>query len=534
MYINADVLIVGAGPTGLMMAAECTRYGLSCRIIDRGISYGDQSRAVVIQARTLEIFFQVGIAEPFLRQGIPLKAITSFNNRHPLFHLSLESLESPYPFALSLEQAKTEKILRAHVTSLGIPIEDGIEFLGFKETPKGIEATVLEKASGKEKMIYASYLIGCDGAHSSIRKQLGFPLQGRTFPHIFSLADVQVSWNFPHDEVSSFPEPHGVLAAIPLPEKDRYRLIFQLNRCDGTAGPLKDPTLEEIQELLSTYVGKEARVSDPRWMANFNINTRMSPSFHKGRIFLAGDAAHIHSPVGGQGMNTGIQDAFNLAWKLALVHKKQAPISLLDTYNSERHDLGKKLLKATERASIMATLKNLFLVRLRNFILILASRVPTLQSFMRSAISQISIHYPKSQIATDPSWFWEGPKSGSRAPNTPLMIRGNSSDLYSLSKGSKTFQLLLFSGPEHADLTVLAKEFSSPLITPVLITYGARAQAPSSDLQICADPSGRAHHQYGAHSSCIYVIRPDGYIAYRSQNINPTELSGFFKNFLVI
>ncbi|MFS8563429.1 MAG: FAD-dependent monooxygenase [Rhabdochlamydiaceae bacterium] len=385
---RVDVLIVGAGPTGMLMAAEVARYGLSCRIIDKGVACQDQSRAVAIQARTMEIFEHLGFAEAFLAEGLRLKVGNPICSFHKLGRISFDTLDSSYPFILSLEQVKTEEILEQYLISFGVKIERGVEFLRMKQREEDVEVVVAHTTSGQEETIQATWVVGCDGAHSQVRKQLNLAFEGKPLLGIFSLADVRIHWDYPIDELFVFLDAIGALAAIPLPEPKRYRLIFQLERCRNLLkerhslpnGQLKEqivakPQLKEVQELLCKHTGSYVLVSDPLWCANFCINSRMVETYQKGSVFLAGDAAHIHSPVGGQGMNTGLQDAFNLAWKLALVHNKQAGKKLLDTYDLERRSVAKKLLQATEIASQIATLQNRVAIALRNAAIFCLTRI---------------------------------------------------------------------------------------------------------------------------------------------------------------
>lgn len=529
-----EVLIIGAGPTGMMMAAEAARYGLCCRIIDKGASYIDRSRAVGIQARTMEIFEHLGIVEDFLAQGIKIRAANPICHFQRLAQISLNTLKSPYPFILSLEQVKTEEILAQYVAAQGVVIERGIECVQIIQSAQEVEAVLCHIETRKKERVKASWVIGCDGAHSQIRKQLGLTFEGKAFADIFSLADVHIRWKYPHDEASIFLNAKGFLAAIPLPEQDRYRLIFQLLRCRNllkksknlpygqvSTELIKKPNLQEIESLLQEYAGQEIYLTDPIWMANFHINSRMTNTYQKERVFLAGDAAHIHSPLGAQGMNTGLQDAFNLAWKLALVHKNKASLELLKSYNLERHMVGKAILKTTEYASYMATLHNPIAIWLRNCILVFLSRFSFLKKTLAKIISQTAICYPKSCIVVNKGFF-KGPKAGLRAPNAPVLFDGKSSDLYSIWRGSTAFQILLFNGPKNAPIQPLRYSLSEG-INVILITHG------SDLLNGYVDSTGEAHQIYGAKNPCIYIIRPDGYIGYRSRRINESDIEAYFR-----
>ena len=303
-----DVLVIGAGPTGLLMAAEAARFGLSCRIIEKNSAPLDKSRALAIQPRTLEIFDHLGIIDRFLAKGLKIHAANPFSYQKRLAHLPFDSLDSPYPFILSLEQTETEKILTDYLASFGVNIERECEFIDLSQDDECVTVSVRDKEN-----IKAKWVVGCDGAHSLTRKLLDFKFEGEAFPTAFSLADVELAWKYPHDEFFAFLNPEGILGVIPMPGKNRFRLVFQLDRVlEG------DPTLEDVQEKVNKSVGPGVVVSNPLWTANFHVNSRLVSSYRKGRVFLAGDAAHIHSPVGGQGMNSGLQDPYNLDWQPVL------------------------------------------------------------------------------------------------------------------------------------------------------------------------------------------------------------------------
>jgi len=510
-----DVLVVGAGPSGLLMASELARYGLKCRIIDRSALPTQESKAIVIQARTLEMFDHIGVIDSFLEKGIRLQAVTPISRGHPLAHVSFAHLPSPYPFVLSLEQRETEALLTQHLTSFGLTIEREVELTSFQETAEGIQATLRSK-SGQEELLPVKWLIGCDGAHSIVRKSLEFSFTGKAFKDVFSLADLYIDWDYPENQLFAFLDSQGFIVAFPIPGKKRYRLIFQLDRCRNQGGEkeLPPPTLEETQALLQRYAGASVRLHDPVWMTNFHINSRMTSSYRKDHLFLVGDAAHIHSPVGGQGMNTGLQDAFNLAWKLAFVHQRRANDRLLDTYNLERHGFGKKLLEVTEKASHLATLRNPILLTLRNCLISTIARFSFVQNFLTRIISQTAIRYPKSLITRETGVFG-GPKVGMRAPDATL---GDTS-LYTLFRKSTCFHILLFTGPKPdpgviEECSHFAEEKKAQLI---LIRHPQLSLARPQGI---LDLNGTAHRLYGASERTLfYCLRPDIYIGCKTEKL---------------
>lgn len=464
-----DVLIIGAGPTGLTMAIECLRYNLTCTIIDHALKPSSHSKAIAIQARTLEVFQRMGVHNRFLTAGLQIKKANIYSGNNKQAHIDLRSIPSPFPFVLSIEQSQTEQILNDYLEELKGRVERPTQLLCYEEK----NGLIIAQTDRGE--IHAHYLIGCDGAHSTVRKAMGCSFEGKRFSDIFSLADVHLRWKRLPDELHIFLESDGVAAVFPLPEKDRYRLIFQLKELrnlfhshhsleqgiiESKQIPL--PTLPQIQQLLSRYAKEHVTLSSPRWIANFHINSRLSNHYRKGPIFLAGDAAHIHSPVGGQGMNTGIQDAFNLAWKLAYVHRQHAPASLLDTYEEERHHLGKNLLKNTQRASLLVTLHSPPLLFMRNVLLFNLLSVEWIQSKIALALSEVNIRYAHQRVRS-----------------LPLMHQGKDLDYFTLTEKSTQFHLLLFNVAQP------------PIIHPQFATYHARDKTSPKAL----------------------LVRPDGYLA---------------------
>ncbi|MCI0381903.1 MAG: FAD-dependent monooxygenase [Chlamydiae bacterium] len=500
---KTDVLVIGTGPTGLMMAAEIARHGLSCRIIDRAKTPSDKSKALVIQPRTLEIFDHLGIVRDFIAEGVKLYDATLISKAKPLAHLSFKKLSSPYPFVLSVEQSKTEQILTKYLSSLHLSIEREVELIALTQDEDAIYATL--KHPGKEETLRADWIIGCDGAHSFVRKNLSLPFEEKAFSDNFSLADMEIDGNRPGDEFSIFFDAEEVMATIPISGKTPYRLVFQLER----------------------------------WETNWVVNSRLATSYQKGRIFIAGDAAHFHSSVGGQGMNTGIQDAFNLGWKLALIHQKKANPKLLDSYHQERHEVGKNLLKATERASRAATIRNSFAISLRNYLISKLFNYAFIQKKLTRAISQIALRYSKSDFIAEAGIFHAGPKAGTRAPNALVFKKEDPIDFYTIWRKRTPFHLLLFSGLHPKNLQLLSQIAThitsrySDLITPLLIIDASEppAEIPSSHLFL--DSSRAAHAIYGAHLTAAYLIRPDLYVGYRQTPLNQTHLEKFIGEILL-
>lgn len=530
---QCDVLIIGAGPTGLMMASELARYGMQCRIIDKSQDPSDKSKALAIQPRTMEIFHFLGIDSEFLQKGHKIKALNIMSNRSAIGHVDFKPLDSPFPFILSLPQSVTEEILTRHLMSFGLEIERSKELVGLKETGSGIIADI-QCSLNKREQIAAKWVIGCDGAHSFVRKHLNLTFKGKAFPDVFSLADVQLDWKYSHDEVFAFWRPEGILAAIPLPQKGCYRLIFELGRCQGKPHQqspdnlqveIPPPSLEEVTQIVHQRADSNAVVSNPMWLANFHVNSRLASRYQVGNVFLAGDAVHIHSPVGGQGMNTGLQDAFNLAWKIAWVHQGKLSMKTLSTYHEERYATAMSLLKGTEFATHVAALKKGWQISLRNALARIILSFPLVQNKMIRVLSQINIRYQHNLMINESGKSQCGPKAGSRMSNLMFEREGSCVQLYDLLIKIDSFLVLFFIDGD-SDLKQLEPLINDleKLPIPIKTLIVTKTPVSQKDSYLFAD-----HAQFGAEKGACYVIRPDTYIGYRQTPIDPAALLNYFK-----
>ncbi len=352
-----SVLIAGAGPTGLTLAIELARFGIPVRIVDKAPERTTKSKALVVWTRTLELLERSGCAERFLTLGNPVTAASIFAGKKRVGRITFDDVVSPYPFALMIPQSETERILENHLNFLGVHVERGVALADFASIDSKVTATLVHPNDRREVHI-APYLVGCDGAHSFVRDRLGIDFAGDTMPSDWILADVHLTGvTTPASELDLIWHEDGVFALFPMAE-NRYRVIADVGLAHAGV-PRPNPTLAEVQAIVDRRGPGGIRVSDPKWLASFRINERKVAAYRFGRVFLAGDAAHIHSPAGGQGMNTGMQDAINLAWKLALVARDAcAPEPLLASYSAERSAVGKQLLAATGTLTAVAVTKN--------------------------------------------------------------------------------------------------------------------------------------------------------------------------------
>jgi 2-polyprenyl-6-methoxyphenol hydroxylase-like FAD-dependent oxidoreductase len=418
MKTKVDVLVVGAGPVGLTMGAELARYGVSVRIVEKAAERTDKSKALVVWSRTLELMDRMGCARAFVDAGMKATAANIVAGDEHIARITLDGVASPYPYALMLPQSETERLMEEHLVSLGVMVERSVELARFESTQDGVVST-LRFADGREETQESAWLIGCDGAHSVVRHQLGMQFEGNTLASDWILADIHLSGVPNPGEIAILWHADGVLAIFPI-TPERYRVIANVEskgpKTEGV-GMNSEPTLEEVQALLDGRGPGGMVASRPVWLAGFHINERKVKDYRAGRVFLAGDAAHIHSPAGGQGMNTGMQDACNLAWKLALVLRGICePEPLLGSYSAERGAVGEQVLKGAGVATQIGILRGGIKQSIRNHLASLVFGFSAIQEKAAAALTEISIGYPDSPLNSTGTHVHGGPKAGDRAP----------------------------------------------------------------------------------------------------------------------
>ena len=527
------VLVVGAGPTGLTMANELARHGVAVRIVDRAPAPSVTSRALVVMPRSLEIFDDLGVIDEAIAAGNPAAAVTvTFKTRKVRIDfggvLAGPKNYTAYPVPRTLSQHDTERILTRLLAMQGVEIERGRAVTDL--SPHGDAVTVsLRGEDGSVENLRCRWVIGCDGAHSVVRKAAGIPFAGSTYRDEFIMADADLDWPFPHGELYVFPSPAGIFAAFSMPGENRYRIFGNFPPGpDGPSAEYSEPTHEEFQAMVDERVPFPAKVVKEYWVTRYRVHSRSVPRYRDGRIFLVGDAAHVHSPAGAQGMNTGIQDAYNLAWKLALVERGIADGSLLDSYQAERHPVGVQLLKTTDRLfSVFGGQNPLARLARGRVAPVLASVVLTRPWVLRrfvGRLAQLRVHYPDSPLNAESGSGWrDAPAPGDRAREADVMIGGRPGRLHDELRGTH-HTVLLFTGLDgHArsavELCRIAEriERSYPgLVKARVVTAEQVADHPAT----LGDPNRSAHRQYGIKSASAFVIRPDAYIGYRGRPVD--------------
>lgn len=412
--METEVLIVGAGPVGLTLAAELARYGVSVRIADKAAERSDKSKALVVWSRTLEMLDHAGWGADFMAAGLKVAAANIVSGGKAIARIDLGNASTPHPYALMLSQSETERLLEAQLNGLGVQVERGVELLRFEQGPDEV-AAILHYADGSEEKVRSLWLVGCDGAHSAVRHGLRMVFTGDTPPTSWMLADVRLQGMRNPDEIEVGWHTDGMLAIFPI-AGGRHRVMVDTGSSQSEER-LFNPSLSDVQAVLDTRGRGGITASEPNWLSTFRINERKVVNYRERRVFLAGDAAHVFSPAGAQGMNTGMQDAFNLAWKLALVCRGIcAEEPLLDSYSSERSEVGEQVLKTTGRIASLALLRGDLKQTIRNHIASLLFGFAPVRSAMADAITEVSIDYLRSPLNGQGGSFFQHPAAGERAP----------------------------------------------------------------------------------------------------------------------
>jgi 2-polyprenyl-6-methoxyphenol hydroxylase-like FAD-dependent oxidoreductase len=408
---DPDVLVVGAGPVGLLLACELARRGVAIRVVDKLPSPTTESRAIIVHARSLEMLERVGVAEEIISTGVRITEAKFHLDRKTEAQVSLDTVDSPYPFSVSLPQTDTERILTNRLRSLGVEVDRSVEFVSFDQDDDGVSA-LLRLADGREESVSCAYLVGTDGSRSTVRHACGTNLEGSFKGEQFLLADVEAEYDLGRNAMHSFfPPDEGPLLLFPM-RGERTRVIAGLSDPVSSKG---EPTLSETQDLVDRRA-QGIKLLRAHWLTTFEIHHAQVPSYRYGRVFLAGDAAHVHSPAAGQGMNTGMQDAFNLGWKLAIGARDEAAPGFLDTYHAERHPVAARVIEQTTRLTAMGTLSRPYERILRDHLIHLAAGLAPISREMARQMEETDISYRGSPIV-EPGHDRGKPRPGDAAPD---------------------------------------------------------------------------------------------------------------------
>ncbi|HTP31950.1 MAG TPA: FAD-dependent monooxygenase [Candidatus Acidoferrales bacterium] len=405
--VQTDVLIAGAGPVGLFLANECARRGIAARLIEERSSQSVHSKALAIFPRTLEIFDMAGVAPPFLEAANRVTAVSVVTHGRRLAHMRFTPESSPYSFVAMVPQNITENLLLEELRKRGRDVEYGTRFIGAEKENGHVNVTV--DRNGKPGNLTASLVAGCDGAHSAVRHALGVPLEGGEYRDSFLLADVETNDVLSADELQLCPSESGPLAVFPM-SADRRRIVATIEQAEGDA-----PSLELVRKIVRERAPHGLEVRSLHWSSYFHIHHRTAAKLRVGRIFIAGDAAHIHSPFGGQGMNTGLHDVWNLAWKLDLFLRGNGSETLLDSYEAERLPVIKGVIHTTDMLTKVMGTPNKFAQALRDAFIPMVSHLAPFQHAFVQRLSELGIGYRGSPIVEGPGtrYFDDSIRGGS-------------------------------------------------------------------------------------------------------------------------
>jgi 2-polyprenyl-6-methoxyphenol hydroxylase-like FAD-dependent oxidoreductase len=477
--MDTEVLVAGAGPTGLVLALWLSRLGIRVRIIDKTAGPGSTSRALAVQARTLEFYRQLGFADEVIRAGLEFGAANLWAGGRRAAHVELGRLgmdASPFPYGLIYPQDEHERFLIEQLEKLDVRVERTTELIGFAEAAGSIVARL------QGSTCEAAYLAGCDGARSTVRERLGISFPGGTYEHLFYVADVEASGPLLDHELHVSIDESDFAAVFPLRDEGRVRLI-------GTIRPGAEKEGEQLDwKDVSTNLLRRLRIDVRRvnWFSTYHVHHRVAARFRQGRVFLLGDAAHIHSPVGGQGMNTGIGDAVNLAWKLAAALRGRAPERILHCYEPERIGFARRLISTTDRVFQFVTRSGRLAARVRVHVaprvISALFRLPSVRRFMFRTVSQTGIEYRESDLSEGRAGRIRG---GDRLP----WVRSEPDNFTPL--GSLDWQMHVYGGASSGLASSCARRG-----LPLHVFAWSR----------CAALAGLAR-------DAAYLVRPDGYVA---------------------
>lgn len=513
---KTDVIIVGAGPTGLSLAVQLIRYGIDFVIFDKKEGITDLSKALVVHARTLEIYDQVGLAQKAVEGGEIVQKGALMHDGKISARLDFSGFGgqlSPFPFLLIFEQSKNERLLYEHLQRNGKEVRWQTELESLTQDVGGVRA-VLKAANGETQAIKARYLVGCDGASSRTRHFLGLPFEGSTYPRLFYVADVEMEFQADAATFYALLGQDSFVLIVPMQGEKHWRLIGNMPEYNDQVD--RDVTFDEIENKVKQLLQHPLEITTVRWFSSYKVHTRHAEPFSVGKCFLAGDAAHIHTPAGGQGMNTGIQDAYNLAWKIAFVLRGNAKDSLLDTYSEERLTNAKRLLQSTDQFFDVAAgdqwylrfFRDNVLPSLANFV----TRFGTAKEFLFQLVSEIGLSYHSSSLSKHQDDRDFEVKAGDRMPY--FLVDG--ANVYDKLRAPK-FHLLVFSNGEHGYQGLkleLENEYGDLIDFSVIPLYP------------------RVVEIFGTNQPFKVLLRPDNYIGLISTEVSLDDLKAYLNGMI--
>ena len=541
---RTQVLVVGAGPTGLTLAIRLRQAGVDCLLIDRNGEPAPWSRALGVQARTLEILDALGVLPAIRQHSIQVHSVHVHNHRGPLFEMDLTGLDAPYPWVLSCPQPQVEACLEEHFLALGGHLERGVELVSFRQDGHVVSVALREQGEEEVRHIECELVVGCDGGHSAVREQLGVSFEGMEHADHFLLADVQVPWSLDAHAAHAFLLPQGALLALPVPG-EYWRLVLNL---DPSLDDETELGLEPFQQRLAEIWEEPPQLGAPRWISRFSVQRRLAGRYRVNRVLLAGDACHVQSPLGAQGMNTGIADAFNLAWKIALFLQGIGGGRLLDSYETERRPVASAMLMRVDLASRSWFSRNMLVRGARDSMLRLAGRQSGFTRSILRRMSQLEIGYPDSKLVSSGSGLFAamadgGPKPGERVPDAALaeLYDDDVVHLTSLLRDPQHYLLVQLTEALQPQEVVAAyaladrvpEEFGRWVRTLLVVPNqmpDALAEVSEFDVNLLRDRSGEFQQHFGDGPG-LWLMRPDGHLAFRAHLSDGDQLLKYLRDF---
>jgi 2-polyprenyl-6-methoxyphenol hydroxylase-like FAD-dependent oxidoreductase len=502
---GASVLIVGAGPVGLVAACELAGRGVRVRIIDRLPAPTEQSRAIVVHARTLEMFERMGVVDDVLASGIKTVAMQMFASGRRVAKIDFDHVDSAYPYSLTTPQTETERILGIRLAALGGGVERGVELTHLTQDDDQVHLT-LQNVDGTTEEATATYVVGADGSHSTVRDQIGVHLAGSFKGERFILGDVDAEHDLDPSSFHTFFAADGPLMVFPMLGR-RARIMAQINAPAGQ--PLSATVSQSHLQQLVDERSDGITIRRSHWLTEFEIHHAQVPSYRVGRVFLAGDAAHVHSPAGGQGMNTGMQDAFNLAWKLALAVRE--PVgpgvdALLDSYHQERHPVAAKVIDFSTRLTAIGTVRGDLAIALRDHAVQLAVALSPVRQAVATQLEEVSLAYRKSPIVVPSRHRGGAVHAGDHLPVMPDVAV------------QRRLDAAITASPGHVLITVAPAAAALPPALPAAgpgwrhVLVSDTGEAPDGYDVAIADPDRVVAQRLGLPRGGRVALRPDGYV----------------------
>lgn len=534
---TTDVLIVGAGPTGLTLAISLQRQGVDVTLVDKLPDRLPWSRALGLHARSLEIFDALGVLDSVRERSLIQQAVQVHNEQGPLFRLDLTQLDAPFPWVLSCPQAEVETCLEERLLAQGGRIHRHTELAGFSQDADGVTARLNDGTAWRD--LRCRLLVGCDGARSLVREQLGLGFEGVEYPDHFLLADLDIDWSMDEQSSHGFLLGEGALIALPMPRG--WRLI--INQREQEAEQAGELTLEPFRDRLRQALGEAPTLENVRWLSRFSIHRRLVSRYRRNRVLLAGDACHIQSPLGAQGMNTGIAEAFNLGWKLPLFLQGIGGGRLLDSYEQERRPVARNMLYGVDVLSRTSFFRNRLLRGARDSLLKLVTGNEAMGRRLLRRASQLDVNYrhsPLVEAGPEVRRGAPGPQPGDRMPDARLTypdgIMGQR--LQGLLRVPRHQLLVHLPDAAHRDLVAVyaladrvLSEYGGYLSMVVVVPAPVDPQLKELadfNVQVLVDRQGEFRERYGA-AGGLWLMRPDGHLAWRSRVDSADHLLDYLK-----